>query len=221
MSYAKFTKTYMKGEIFMEEKKKTGFIEAIAFIIKHKNLFIALGIFVIVFIIALTFMFPKEREFSVVAESSLKEIVDKNELSTVEYTYNSVVSVPDEKNKIKYHVKYKGKVWAGFEFDKIDVRDDKTNKKLIVVIPEIKINNASVESEGMDFIFLKDLKKEGIIHEAYSACEADLLKKTEDNATIKQIAYENAENMMKAIMKPIEEQLPEEYEVVYQKGSAE
>ena len=40
MSYAKFTKTYMKGEIFMEEKKKTGFIEAIAFIIKHKNLFI-------------------------------------------------------------------------------------------------------------------------------------------------------------------------------------
>lgn len=197
-----------------EEKKKASKVKnAIAFVKKSKRLVITMLAGVLVVMIGLSVLFAKERNITTVAESSLKEVIETSELSTVEFIYNSTVTVSDEENNPKYHIAYEGTVKAGFDFNQITTEMDKENKKIVIVIPEIKINSVNINDETLDFIFVKDkYDTETTFQEAYKICYEDLENKAKSNTTIKKMAYENAVDAMQAIIIPLKTKMPDGYD---------
>lgn len=190
--------------------------ERIKQIFKFKK-FIFVGIaaaLVLCFVLGIAL--SKEGKVTTIAESSLKETIELGELSTIEYTYNSTLTVYDnDKNKTeKYHVAYNGSVKAGFDFKQIKVKNHTERKKIIITIPEIIITSVNVNPNSLDYIFLKDkYNEENTYQEAYKKCKADLKKKADKNSSLKKLARENAIETVKALLKPYEEQLEEGYSI--------
>lgn len=181
--------------------------------------FIKAGAATILVIIAITMIlsavFSRAGGQTTVTEASLKEIIKTANLSTVEYIYNSIVEVKDENSKKEetlYYVSYEGIVKAGFDFDELRLENDKKNNKYVVIIPEIKINNADVKYDSMDFIFIKSKdNKEGVANEAYDICKADLVAKAEENPAVRTMAKESAEATIEAMLMPFEKNLKNGY----------
>ncbi len=151
-------------------------------------------------------------DITITAQSLLKEIKETSELSTVEYTYNSIVEVSNEK-EIEYYVSYKGKVKAGFDFEKLEVTENKKTKQLIVTIPEIKITDVSVEDE-LDYIFFKEkYDTEHTYVSAREKCIKDLTKKANENSTVWKMASESAVVTVTALTNPFKQGLPEGWDI--------
>lgn len=168
----------------------------------NKKRFIVGAILLCGIIIIMIIMFGRSGKMAVSAESSLKEILDTEDLSTAVYTYNSIVAVTDE-NTVKYHVAYKGTVKAGFSFDEIQVCE--TDKTISIVLPEIKINSVNVNTD-MDYIFTKKkYDTEKTYAEAYNACCKDLEEKAKHNQTLLDTAHDNAIETLTALIKPWKE----------------
>lgn len=180
--------------------------------IKLIGLLVIVGL-VIVGIIILT---NKEPELTVVSETSLKEMLEIDELATLEYFYNSVTQVlKEDSNKVKYHVAYKGNIRYGINFEQVEIMIDETNKQINVVVPEVNLLDSNVDIESLDFIFEKDkYETETVIIEAKEVCEADLETKALQNENLKNMAKENAVDTINALLCPWIEQVAEEYEVV-------
>ena len=100
----------------------------------------------------------KDGQITTITESTLKEVVEISELSTVEYTYNAVALsyLDEEKTKPKYHVAYEGRVKAGINFKDIGISVDEEQKTIKISIPEVKILDCSVNEGTLEYIFEKD-----------------------------------------------------------------
>lgn len=195
-----------------QTSKSKGAIAVIKKFNKLKNSAITILAILLIVSVALSVLFAQERKVTTIAEASLKEVIETSELSTVEYIYNSTATVYDEENRPTYHISYEGTVKAGFDFNKIKTETDKENKKIIIIIPEIKINSVNINDESLDFIFVKDkYDTETTFQEAYKVSYSDLENKAKSNETIKKMAYENAVDTMKAIIIPLEIKLPDGY----------
>ena len=204
-----------KANITNKKEKKSGKIQikdTVTFIQRNKKKITVVLIGALIVAVALSVLFDNDRSVTTIAESSLKEVIETSELSTVEFIYNSTATVNDDKNNPKYHIAYEGTVKAGFDFNKITTEIDKENKKIVIVIPKIKINSVNINDETLDFIFVKDkYDTETTFQEAYKMSYSDLENKAKSNETIKKMAYENAVDSMKAIVMPLESKLPEGY----------
>lgn len=171
------------------------------------------AVIIIIFTVyAVCIHISNKNRITTVTETSLKNFIDIGELSTVEYIYNSIATVKNENGNPKYYVSYEGIVKAGFDFNEIKAERDSENKKIVIIIPPIKINSVNIKDDTLDFIFVKDkYDTETTFQEAYKASYADLENKAQTNSSIKQTAYENAVDIMRAIVMPLEESLPEGY----------
>ena len=169
--------------------------------------FILVGAIVLMLIIAVfAIIFKGSGEIAISIETSLKEVLEVAEISTVEYTYNSIVEKKDDKNESMYYVKYKGTVKAGFDFDKLEVKKDETEEnKLIIYIPEIKINSVSID-EDLEYIFTKEKYKTTNVHEMLQLCNDDLLNKANTSPTLMQMAKDGAEELIRGFTKPLEKE---------------
>ena len=189
--------------------------------LKKSKKIVVIAILILISAIILSIIFAKDRKITTVVESSLKEVIETSELSTVEYIYNSTTTICDEENNPKYYVAYEGTVKAGFDFNKITTETDEENKKVIIIIPKIKINSVNINDETLDFIFVKDkYNTETTFQEAYKKSYEDLENKANTNESIKKMAYENAVDNMKAILTPLETTLPDGYTFDYREESA-
>lgn len=167
-------------------------------------------------IIILGILFSKGGKVTTISESALKEMVESDEFSTVEYTYNSIVSVNNDKNEEMYHVAYQGIVKLGFDFNEIKITDNQNEKKIYIDIPDIKINSVNIDESSLDYIFTKDkYNTETIFQESYRKSYEDLEVKAENNVKLKEMARENAIVTIDALIKPLEAQLPDDYEIEY------
>ena len=158
----------------------------------------------------------EDGKLTTISESSLQKIIEINELSTVDYTYNATVTkTKDDSSEIMYHVAYEGTVTAGIDFHEIDFDLNEDEKIITITIPEIEIHNISVNMGTMDYIFTKDkYETETISQEAYKLCKADLKKRIEDEDLLKKTAKENAISSVEALFKPWIETVDKEYQVV-------
>lgn len=181
------------------------------------KIIVALAI-VIVLIVAgcLISITGEEGKLTTISESSLQKIIEINELSTVDYTYNATVSkTKTDSTEIMYHVAYEGTVTAGIDFHEISFDLDEEQKIITITIPEVEIHNISVNMGTMDYIFTKDkYETETISQEAYKLCKADLKKRIEDEELLKKTAKENAVSSVEALFKPWIETVDKEYQVV-------
>ena len=174
---------------------------------------IVLGIVVLGGIILL---FDKEPKLTIVSESRLKEIINIDELATLEYFYNSVVQVQDEETeKVKYHVAYEGNVRLGINIEEIQIKVDETNKQITVVLQDVVLFDCSIEPETLDFIFEKEkYETETVIIEAESICKKDLERKVSEDNHLMNMAKESAVDAVNALICPWIEQVANEYTVV-------
>ena len=67
-------------------------------------------------------------------------------------------------------------------------------------MPEIKIQNVTVKTEGMSFI-PDDAK--GDINKVRSVCEEDATKEAKNSKELFEIAKENLKNTVEALLKPL------------------
>ena len=184
----------------------------------HLKHFIVIGClaFLIISVLVIGMKFKsKEGENSVISEASLKQVLEIDELSTLEYFYNSIATKNVESSeKVEYHVRYEGTVRLGIEFEDISIEINEDNKEIKVKIPEVKIIDHKVEPETLDFIFLKDkYETESVLAEANELCNADLKSKVEDSSSLFDLARENAVSSIEALLRPWIEQVDAEYVV--------
>lgn len=157
----------------------------------------------------------KEGEVTTVSKSSLEKIIEINELSTVDYTYNAIAEVINEKNgKTKYYVAYEGIVSAGIDFEKISIDVKEEEKKIVIKVPEVTIHEVKVNMGTMEYIFIKEkYETETVSQEAYKASKQDLEKRVSQETQLQKMAKENAIASIKALFAPWIEQIDEEYTV--------
>lgn len=171
---------------------------------------------IVIILVAAALLFQKEPELAIVSESSLKEIINTDELATLEYFYHSIVQVKDEEtDKVKYHVTYEGTVRMGINFEEIKINIDEANKQINVLLPDAELFDYNIEPGTLDFIFEKEkYETETVIIEAESVCKEDLRKKASGDTDLMKLAKESAMDAMNALLCPWIEQVADEYTVV-------
>lgn len=182
---------------------------------------IAVGCLLGVVVIGVSgFLIPKalhsnKEQVTTITKSSLEKVIEISDLSTLDYTYNSITDVLDEDGEtIKYHVAYEGVVTAGIDFERVDVSVDEETKKVTITIPEADIQNVDVDMGTLEYIFEeKKYETETVSQEAYKACRADLEKKATEENNLLSVAKENAVDVVNALITPWVEQIDEEYQV--------
>lgn len=156
---------------------------------------------------------PKEE---IITTSALEKIINISELSTFQAVYNGITKVMNEEkpDKLDFYASYEAKVYAGFDFEKVDIITDEDAKKIIVTIPEIQITDVNVDIASLDFMFQNDKADASTVSErAYKACIEDVTIESEAEAEIYELAEQNAKNIIEALISPFIEQLDPEYEL--------
>lgn len=146
---------------------------------------------------------PQESSVEVRVESktSLNQILEISELSTVNFTYNAIVKVKGEKDgEYLYYVAYDGNVIAGIDFSKIQVFIDEEEKTIAVNLPEVSIQEVNVDIGSLEYIFVdEDAETENILQEAYRYCLNDLESRAANENEIKKMARANAISAVSAL----------------------
>lgn len=154
----------------------------------------------------------KAKEAEVLMESKLYSVIGLSDLSTYECVYNDICTVMDEEksDKVAYYCAYESKVKAGIDFNKVDVAVE--DKMITVTIPEVQITDINVDIASLDYMF-EDKKADTntVSQQAYKACIADVERKCASEERIYQLAEQNAQNILKALILPFVQQLDSEY----------
>ena len=156
----------------------------------------------------------RTREAEITTVSTLQKIIDVSDLSTFTAVYNGIAEVMNEKNpeKTDYYVSYEARVEAGIDFSDIQISID--DRIIVVDIPDVKINDVIVDISSLDFIFYNNsANQSAVTQRAFRACEEDVQTETEKQDAILELAQQNAENIITALVQPIIDQLDEEYEL--------
>lgn len=193
--------------------EKKNLFEIIKNLGKKSKIAILVGVGIVVLTVICGVIFAPSGETSFSAETSLKEVFKNSQISTSEYTYESIATVlikedqPAKEDNIKYYVSYKGIVKMGVDFAKIDVVDDKEG--ITVIIPKIEIQTTDIDTD-LDYIFTKKkYDTEKTYQEALNACRKDLEKKAKNNNTLYTTAIDSAVATVTALTKPFEKYLEE------------
>lgn len=142
-------------------------------------------------------------QLTTISKSSLQKVIEINELSTVDYTYNATATKYDENNDAMYYVAYEGMVTAGIDFNEIRIEVIKEEKKVKITIPEVEIHSTKVDMGTMEYIFKRNkYETEDISQEAYKLCKDDLKARIEKENVLHDTARENAISSVEALFKP-------------------
>jgi len=157
---------------------------------------------------------PPQKE--IITKATLEKILNISELSTFEAVYNGVARVmnPSNPQNIDYYVSYNARVKIGFDFEKISIRVKNADKHIRITIPPVTITDVIVDIGSLDYIFVNDkANTEMVSQQAYKACEEDVTKESKTQKDIFVLAQQNAENFVRALVKPFVEQIDGEYTI--------
>lgn len=168
-------------------------------------------IVIVVLVVVLLMIFKKEEPVKeVITVSTLEKIVEVSDLSTFRVVYNGVACADD-----KYYVSYNATVDAGINFEDIEISVDNEAKKVTVDLPEAEILDVYVDIASLDYIFIdKKANTETVSEEAYKLCKYDVKVESENQEAIIDLAQQNAENIVRALVQPFVDQVDPEYEIV-------
>lgn len=156
----------------------------------------------------------KKSKPEIITKSTLEEIINVSDLSTSESIYNGIAVVMNENKpeEIDYYVSYEAKVKAGIDFGQVDVQLNENDKIITVTLPEIKITDVNVDIASLDYIFMnKKANTETVSAQAYKKCIEDVTNESDSTNAIYELAEQNAQNIVEALIHPFVEQLDSEY----------
>lgn len=181
---------------------------------------IILLFFVVVLVLLFFFVYSyKDNEKEVITETTLEKMLDVSELSTVETVYNGVTQVMNKKDKerVDYYVYYEAKIKAGFDFEQIKIELDQKAKKISITLPEIQINDINVDIGSLEYIFEnKRADTQTVSQEAYEAAIQDVTEESAAETAIFDVAKQNAENIIEALIRPFVQQVDANYQIEIQ-----
>ena len=190
---------------------------------KNKKLVIKLAaLIIVIFIIGvflLVVMTKKENPPEIISESSLKKMLNISELSTFESIYNGVAEVysDEEKEKLDFYVAYKSKVQAGFDLNDVKIKLNEEERTITLTMPEIKITDIVVDIDSLEYMFVnKNANTSAVTARAYPACISDAEEEANKEKAIYELAEENAERILRALISPFVEQIDSEYDIIIQ-----
>lgn len=168
---------------------------------------------IVIAVIAVVLMniFKKEEPVKeVITVSTLEKIVEVSDLSTFKVVYNGVACAED-----KYYVSYEATVDAGIDFEKIEINVDNEMKKVTINLPEAEILDTYVDIASLDYIFIdKKANTDTVSEEAFKLCKYDVKHESENQDAIIDLANQNAQNVVIALVKPFVDQVDPDYEIV-------
>lgn len=156
-----------------------------------------------------------EGEVSTISEASVKKVFEISELSTADYTYNAIARAYEKDGvTIDYYVAYEGKVKVGIDFDKIQIEIYEEEKAILITIPEIEVQEKTVDPGTLEYIFKNKKSETETIHrEAYELCQKDLEERVKQETELLSSAEKNTKTVVKALVEPWVEQIEPGYEV--------
>lgn len=161
-------------------------------------------------IVAKTTFFSKSHK-EIITSSQLQKVINISELSTYQAVYNGIAKM-EKDGDVKYYVSYEAKVNAGLDIKKIKIDVDNDTKRIVVKLPEIIITDRNVDITTLDYIFMDDKANTSTVsEEAYKLCIKDVEDETISEKEIYDLARQNAENIVKALLKPFVNQLDTDY----------
>ena len=153
-------------------------------------------------------IFDQKEDVQIVTESNLHKIIEVSQLSTYECVYNDICTVMDEddSSKVAYYCKYKGRVKAGIDFTKVDIKmeEQESGEHLIMVtLPKVTLDDPEVDIDSLKYMFQEKKANDGTVSgEAYKACIQDIKEKSKSETMIYETAQKNAENTIKGLVEP-------------------
>lgn len=157
----------------------------------------------------------------IITQATLQKVINVSELSTYEAVYNGIAKVTnvDNPERVDYYVSYEAKVKAGIDFEEVDIQVDEEEKLITVTLPEIEIKDVNVDIASLDYIFENDKANTATVSEqAYKKCIKDVTEESSAEQAIYDLAGQNAENIIEALIRPFVEQLDKEYQLVIRRG---
>ncbi len=193
------------------DNKKSGKEVFAKYFSKSATTIIIAVIIIVAIAVVLTKVFKKEEPVKeVITVSTLEKIVEVSDLSTFKVVYNGVACAED-----KYYVSYEATVDAGIDFEKIEITVDNELKKVTIKLPQAEILDTYVDIASLDYIFMdKKANTETVSEEAYKLCKYDVKQESGSQSAIIDLAQQNAENVVIALVKPFVDQVDPEYEIV-------
>lgn len=153
----------------------------------------------------------------IITQSTLENIIRTSNLSTFEATYNGIAKVNNAENpdEIDYYVSYEATVKAGIDFELVETDIDNEKKVITVTVPDIQINDITVDITSLDYIFENEKANTSSVSEqAYKKCIDDVTEESKKEDAIYELAEQNAHNTIKALISPFVEQLDNEFDLV-------
>ncbi len=193
-----------------EKNKKNNEVFAKYFSNSITKIIIAIIVIAVLGVVLLKIFNKGEPVKEVITVSTLEKIVEVSDLSTFRVVYNGVACADD-----KYYVSYEATVDAGIDFEAIEITVDNEAKKVTVDLPEAEILDVYVDIASLDYIFIdKKANTETVSEEAYKLCKYDVKVESENQEAIIDLAQQNAENIVTALVQPFVDQVDPEYEIV-------
>lgn len=177
---------------------------------------------VLVLVVVLCMMFiPKmmimvNGEPEIITVSRLEKIIDTSVLSSFQAVYNGCVEIMNEKKpeQIDFYVSYEAKISAGFNLKAVKFDLDNKAKLIKVKMPKIDFTDVNVDIASLDYIKINNKADESKISaKAYKVCIEDATNESRKEDVILDLAKQNAENMMKALINPFISQLDSNYKL--------
>lgn len=184
-----------------------------------KMLYIITAVVIVAIIVCISLVAKsnfQKSEPEIISKTTLEKIINVSDLSTFEAVYNGIAKVVNEENseKVDYYVSYDAKVKAGIDFEKIEITVDNENKVISVKLPEIEITDVNVDITSLDYIFENDKANTSTVSEqAYKKCIEDVRNESSSENAIYELAEQNAQNIIEALVSPFVEQLDAEYQL--------
>ena len=139
---------------------------------------------------------------------NLVEVVNTYQLSTMKYSYTSILRQYDG-DKLLYCVRYEGTIEFLIDMSAIEVSFDETNKVINVILPDFTFER--YVDEDLDFIFEDDsYNNRNVGTHVLEECNEDFEDKTPDYMML-DMARETAKNEIRALTTPIVAQYYSDY----------
>ena len=193
-----------------QKNKKNNEVFAKYFSNSITKIIIAIIVIAVLGVVLLKIFKKEEPVKEVITVSTLEKIVEVSDLSTFRVVYNGVACADD-----KYYVSYEATVDAGIDFEAIEITVDNEAKKVTVDLPEAEILDVYVDIASLDYIFIdKKANTETVSEEAYKLCKYDVKVESENQEAIIDLAQQNAENIVTALVQPFVDQVDPDYEII-------
>lgn len=164
---------------------------------------VLLGAFFTMFI--LPQFINEDEEPVLINEASLENVLKVSKLSTYETVYNGITTLYNDyvEGMIDCYVSYEATVKASLDFSDIKIRHDSLDKKIVITIPPIYLDEPVVLIEKLDYIKVnKNINENGLVSKAYDKCIEDVKNESQKQESLITYAKENAENLIEGLLSP-------------------